>query len=51
MRTDDACETLVAGYGFPVVAFPPLELLCEVDGGLQGFSLEVEFVYAALGDH
>ena len=50
-RTDYAGDAVVPWDSFSVVAFSPLERLGEVDGGLLLLALEVELVYAALGDH
>lgn len=34
-----------------MIALPPLKQLREIDGRLQRLSLQVELMYAALGDH
>ena len=50
-HTNDVCETIVPRYCFSVVTFPPLKVFRNINSLLEGFSLDIEFVYTALGDH
>ena len=49
--TNNTGEAIIPGDRLAVVAFPSLERLREIDGGLLLLALQVELVDAALGNH
>lgn len=48
---NDTKQTFISRNSFPMITFPPFEGLCEIDSRLLRFPLQIELVYATLGDH